>query len=123
MTVHNQHRLVEAEYGKASQYPCADGCGKQALDWSHTHDTDRNNINNYKPRCRSCHTKYDGIGTDKCEPGCRCGRHLRSGPTSKFTERDLEIILDKSNSRMELAKMFNVTPQYIGQVRKGCGQN
>lgn len=56
---HLDHANVRAARGKASMQDCID-CGKFALDWSHRHDTDPSDPNNYDPRCRSCHNKYDG---------------------------------------------------------------
>lgn len=45
--------------GKASKHECVD-CGRQALDWSQTHGTDGTNLHeHFRPRCRSCHKKYD----------------------------------------------------------------
>lgn len=53
------HDIVRATWGSASQYPCVDGCGEIAYDWSHTHDTDPRDVLNYMPRCRGCHRAYD----------------------------------------------------------------
>lgn len=45
--------------GPAVEHDCVD-CDRSARDWSHIHDTDQSNIDNYEPRCRSCHMLYDG---------------------------------------------------------------
>ena len=52
------HRKVRAHLGKASLYHCV-SCLKRARDWSHEHDTDPKDVNNYWPRCTSCHQLYD----------------------------------------------------------------
>lgn len=60
---HTQHTRNEAARGKASLYKCVDcaaaGIDKQALDWSHVHGTDPDDVMNYAPRCRKCHIAYD----------------------------------------------------------------
>jgi hypothetical protein len=52
------HYLVRCKFGRAKDYQCTD-CDKPAHDWSWEHDTDPWDVNNYWPRCKSCHTKYD----------------------------------------------------------------
>jgi hypothetical protein len=52
------HMPVRRTYGPASQWQCVD-CGKMAREWSQIHDTDPYNVENYEPRCVSCHRKYD----------------------------------------------------------------
>jgi hypothetical protein len=54
------HRRVYAAKGKASQQICV-ACGEQAAHWSHTHNTDPANVDNYQPRCFVCHFAYDGV--------------------------------------------------------------
>src|SRR6516162_9895739 len=53
------HSRIVAERGKASKHDCVD-CGKQARDWTHIYDTERGDIYNYEPKCRSCHVAVDG---------------------------------------------------------------
>jgi len=52
------HKRIVRRYGSAKNYFCVD-CDEKAADWSHTHDTDRLDIENYEPRCRQCHIVYD----------------------------------------------------------------
>lgn len=52
------HRELYTLKGKASDRICVD-CGEKACDWSHIHNTDPLDVNNYESRCRSCHLKYD----------------------------------------------------------------
>lgn len=54
----NPHNTLRRVRGSASLYRCVD-CGKQARDWSHTHKTDPDDIDNYHPRCAICHKQYD----------------------------------------------------------------
>ena len=46
------HAAVQRIHGKAYEFDCVD-CESIALDWSHTHDTDPYDSDNYQPRCRS----------------------------------------------------------------------
>ena len=51
------HKRIYRKHGPASNHPCID-CGQKAKDWSNTGKyTDR--IEDYVPRCRSCHIKHD----------------------------------------------------------------
>lgn len=52
------HELLAEFYGRASEYDCVN-CSRPAVDWSYQHGTDSSDINNYEPRCRSCHMLYD----------------------------------------------------------------
>ena len=44
--------------GKASEYKCV-GCGKQAREWSNVDHLYKRILEDYQPRCRSCHNTYD----------------------------------------------------------------
>ncbi len=60
-TILTIHKRIHRKLGKASVLKCVD-CGKKARDWSNENGTEYStNINNYKPRCRSCHVKKDRI--------------------------------------------------------------
>lgn len=52
------HKWVVRELGKASEYFCID-CTTQARDWSNIDHLYKRNLEDYFPRCRSCHIKYD----------------------------------------------------------------
>lgn len=54
------HVRVRETRGKAAERDCVD-CGKVAAEWSHTHDTDPTDPQNYSPRCNKCHRVYDEI--------------------------------------------------------------
>jgi NAD-dependent SIR2 family protein deacetylase len=66
----SDHRRVVRQRGKAAEHDCVD-CGGQAVDWSWTHDTDRGDPENYKPRCKRCHFKYDGLDKNLDRSGAR----------------------------------------------------
>lgn len=53
--------LVFKAKGSAKDYKCND-CRKRAAQWSHIHDTDSYDPNNYVPRCYNCHVRYYGRG-------------------------------------------------------------
>jgi hypothetical protein len=52
------HRRLHRTIGKASEFPCRD-CGKQAFDWSNETGNYTDKIEDYVPRCRSCHIVKD----------------------------------------------------------------
>jgi DNA-directed RNA polymerase subunit RPC12/RpoP len=55
-TIHHNIRKIR---GSARKYKCID-CGQKAHDWCWIHGTPTDDINNYEPRCGSCHGVYDG---------------------------------------------------------------
>jgi hypothetical protein len=57
-TVLTMHRRLHRNFGKASDHACVD-CGAPAKDWSLEGEIYTDNIEDYRPRCRSCHVKYD----------------------------------------------------------------
>lgn len=52
------HKRLYRKHGKASAHDCVD-CGNKAKDWSNETDNYTDNIDDYRPRCRSCHVKKD----------------------------------------------------------------
>lgn len=64
-TVLALHKRLYRKYGKAAEQICVD-CGKQARDWSlksgHEYSDRRED---YDPRCKSCHVKYDDPDTNR----------------------------------------------------------
>jgi hypothetical protein len=63
-TTHATRHWRLAEYrGPAKLLKCVDcaakGIDKQARDWSWRHGTDPEEVMNYDPRCRKCHSAYD----------------------------------------------------------------
>ena len=65
------HMRVYAERGKASEYECMEGCGKQAQEWAYCHCTDEAitdaktgrlyslDVDSYVALCKSCHRLFD----------------------------------------------------------------
>jgi hypothetical protein len=102
-----RHTRVERERGKASQSPCADGCGRQAHDWSQIHGTDGLDVfEHYVPRCRPCHKVYDGILRGEAHG------------SSKVTEDAVREILDSpEKSTLELADVYGVSRQAVAHIR------
>jgi hypothetical protein len=52
------HRRIHRRHGKAKWHNYSD-CGKPAVDWSNDKKEYSDNIEDYSPRCRSCHIKKD----------------------------------------------------------------
>jgi hypothetical protein len=56
------HRRLKVERGKASR--CINresiGCTSKIFEWSHIHETDPSNVDNYQELCKTCHYHYDG---------------------------------------------------------------
>jgi hypothetical protein len=52
------HREVVKAKGKAKEYLCVD-CEKDAMDWSCIKGSSGSHIDDFEPRCRSCHLRYD----------------------------------------------------------------
>lgn len=56
------HQRVRKELGRAADYPCAD-CGQSAREWTYRHGGGgmpySTNLDDYEPRCMSCHRKLD----------------------------------------------------------------
>lgn len=52
------HCWVVQQLGKASKYKCVD-CANQAYDWCNVDHSYQRELDDYAPRCRSCHALYD----------------------------------------------------------------
>lgn len=78
------HRALKRQNGSAKNYKCSD-CERRALDWSNVSQK-YIGIEDFVPRCRSCHTRYDGkVANLK-------GRHRPKGfPVSEETRKKLSI--------------------------------
>jgi hypothetical protein len=64
-----KHKRVSRTRGAARNYPCADECGRQAMDWALIHGRDGRDPDSYRPLCRSCHMVYDQVGNFEWRPG------------------------------------------------------
>lgn len=65
-TILTMHRRIHRKHGPASSRKCVD-CGKQARDWSLNGTEYTDNVDDYSPRCRSCHVKYDDKSNNRAE--------------------------------------------------------
>lgn len=109
------HAAVRHAKGKASEHDCVD-CGGQALDWSQIHDTD-----DYEPRCRSCHKKYDMTDTIR-ETISKGANRGASNHKTKLTESDVLEIRERLKdgaSQRELAYIFDVDKGTIANIVQG----
>ncbi len=52
------HKRIHRKHGAASKHKCFD-CGAQARDWSNETGNYSDKVEDYVPRCRSCHVKKD----------------------------------------------------------------
>lgn len=101
------HKDLLSRRGKAANQTCVD-CASSAKDWSYVHDTDPTDVENYVPRCQSCHRKYDyGIN----------GNHL-----AKLTDDQVREIRAKYRAgatRKELAVEYGIAPSTAANVALG----
>jgi hypothetical protein len=126
------HKRLRRMFGKASGYPCVD-CGKDARDWSHTTGTERWDVENYRPRCRSCHMRYDWeTGARSMDEGQRKMRQdimNRVRPKDLRGERSGRAVLNEDEvrairaryaeggiSQAELGEQYGVTQVMISLI-------
>lgn len=84
------HSRVRRTFGSPSLYLCND-CDGPACDWTWIHGKDPYNIENYEPRCKSCHMNYD-MNDEWRENNARYDNTNSRGKSQVFTECDvLEI--------------------------------
>ena len=60
------HKRIHRKYGPAKDRKCVD-CGNQAQDWSLNSTEYTDNVDDYSPRCRSCHVRYDDKNNNRAE--------------------------------------------------------
>lgn len=60
------HRRIHRKHGPAKNHKCAD-CDNQAIDWSLNGSVYTDNVEDYSPRCRSCHVRFDDSRNDRAE--------------------------------------------------------
>ena len=90
------HFRLKSARGLASEYPCVD-CGQQALDWTYKHGREHGrlrhfstDLDDYEPRCRSCHKKLDAIRLDRRCSLDDCDRpHAAKGLCKMHYRREL----------------------------------
>ena len=87
------------------------------FEWAHIHDTNPGDIYNYVSLCKSCHNKYDGIGSHSS--------HLKGEDhgQAKLTEQKvLEIrarYADGNDSYSTLAEEYSVGRTTICHIVRG----
>ena len=122
------HRIRKAR-GRAREHRCAD-CGAPAVQWSLNHrtvteiqyDTDgapdgwdtklaySDDVNDYSPRCRSCHLRYD----------------LPRGEAhhaAVLTGQDCRDVVASHKSAKELAELYDTTATTINRIRSGSSRS
>lgn len=63
-SVLTMHRRIHRKHGAASNHKCVD-CNQQARDWSLNGNVYTDKVEDYSPRCRSCHVKRDDKNNDR----------------------------------------------------------
>jgi transposase-like protein len=97
------HILVRETRGPAWKQKCVD-CGAKAYAWSWIHETDPTDVNNYEPRCGSCHSVYDGYTERR-----------------KFTPEQAEQakkLVASGLSHRKAAKILGISHQIVGRIIK-----
>lgn len=116
------HRRVMRARGKAREHPCVE-CGKPADEWSLNKETVgtiavfkknrrgkvedfsySDNDNDYSPRCRPCHSRYDH-------------RRGEDSPIAKLTNTQVITIFTSSEPGKVLAERYGVTRWTITAIR------
>lgn len=105
-----RHFRVARKRGPASQFPCVNGCGREAQDWSQIHGTTGEDPAHYEPRCRSCHVKYDKENPARGE----------AHGSAKLTEAKVRgIYVSVGATQRELAELHGVHHTTIKDIRLG----
>ena len=108
------HKRIRYHRGSAYQYKCID-CEAIAHEWSYIHETDPYDIDNYEPRCKSCHCIYDGVTVNYEPKGEKHGK-------AKLKERDvIEIRYLYSTgdfSYSELSQLYKISSVHVSDIIK-----
>lgn len=102
------HGHLRRVKGLATQHNCVD-CGKPAREWSQIDGTKGTDIHNdYEPRCRPCHLKYD--------------KHLLGSRNhqAKLHESDIvelrELHATGDWTHLELADLFGISKSHVTNI-------
>ena len=93
------NRLI-AKWGKASDHPCTN-CGRPAQEWSYNNGGGGKpysaNLDDYAPRCGSCHQKLDSKWPEQCsldgEPHYAhglCRKHYDAKRRNRVADRNTQ---------------------------------
>ncbi len=108
-----KHDKVKYVRGSASQFLCADGCGRQARHSATIHGRDGLDIwADYQPMAARCHVFYDGTSI--------CLRRGEDVPSAKLTAAGVlelrELYATKEWTPRQLAGKYGVSPVTIGDI-------
>lgn len=107
------HAEIKRKRGSANRFQCSD-CLNIAVDWSYIHNTNPIDIDNYEPRCRTCHYKYDN-------PNGQVKGELNT--SSKLTEVDIQEIkklyTTTGLSQEKIASSYGVSQSQISRILLG----
>ena len=109
-----KHSKVKHTRGPASQFLCADGCGRQAQDWAtiHGHDDGLDLWADYQPMARRCHMLYDG--------NLLCWRRGEDVAGAKLTRANVlelrELYATGELTRQQLAAKYGVSSSTVYDV-------
>ena len=101
-TVHNR---LQAKRGKATDYPCV-ACGQPARDWSYKLGGGGRmpysaNLDDYEPRCRSCHWKLDKPRPLCSIDGCDSPHWSRGMCNTHYARWYRNRVADRNTQRKE----------------------
>ena len=114
------HAKLRICHGPAKERTCVD-CLDVAKDWSHIHDTDPFDIDNYEPRCRKCHKKYD-ITDEMCETIVKNLPLLKGSDKKKKKIQESDVVEIRNlyetykYTQTELAKRFRISQATVHQI-------
>lgn len=109
------HSRLRYRRGKASQYLCACGCGRQAAQWATKHGHDGSDFQaDYQPMAVLCHMFYDGNLI--C---LRRGEEVWGAKLTAARVREIRDLHADGRPFRELAAQFGVSETAIYNVVSG----
>ena len=104
------HTLIRHVRGCADEYLCIQ-CDSSAHEWAHIHGTDKIDLNNYRPMCRSCHRYYDESEDRKRKIGLS---------SAKLDAEDIikirKLYAEKKWNQKELAFIYGISQGQISSI-------
>ena len=102
------HKRVSYYRGTAINNDCE--CGNIAEQWAHIHNTDINDIRNFKPMCAICHSKYDGQSEKQK------GKSNSNVTLSEEMVLEIRKLYSQGLTQEEIAKSFPVSRVQVGRI-------